>query len=200
MHVRLILATAALAGAPMLAAQAQQQSDPGADFGALLGALNTAMQGNTNASPGAAVVDFRELKALLPADLPGFTRKSASGEKVSPLGMTSSSAEGRYEGAENATIRITITDRGGGGFASLMQAGWAMTEIDRETDTGYERTVTIGGHKGKETYDTANRHGTTEILVAGRFMVEITGNRVTAEQMAAAVQKLDLAKLAALKK
>lgn len=200
MKFRLLLAAVALAGLPVLPARAQQQSDPAADFGALMGMLNGAMQGTTNASAGAPVVDFRELKALLPADLPGFKRTGASGEKVSPLGMTSSSAEGRYEGEQGSAIRVTITDRGGGGFATLMQAGWAMTEIDRETDTGYERTLTISGHKAKETYDSANHHGSTEILVAGRFMVEIVGDNVTAEALGAAVQKLDLAKLAALKK
>lgn len=177
---------------------AQQGGGGAGDLGALMGALGQMMQGGgTNAA--ATVVDFRELKALLPAELPGFKRTSASGEKSGAMGMTISFAEGRYEAGEGA-IGIKMSDYGGTGFATMMAAGWSMQEIDRETETGFERTTTIGGHKAKEQFDTASQDGSTEILVAGRFLVEVTGNGVTAEALKAAVEKIDLAKLAALKK
>lgn len=196
MHKGLLLFVAGWLG--VTAVQAQQTEGAADDLGALMGALGQMMQGAASNST-AAVVDFRELKALLPAELPGLKRTSASGEKSSAMGMTISFAEGRYEAGDNS-IEIKLSDYGGTGFATMMAAGWAMQEMDRETDTGFERTTTLGGHKAKEQYDTAGKTGSTEILVAGRFLVEITGNNVAAEAIKGAVEKIDLAKLAALKK
>lgn len=188
------LAVIAVIGLMGAGAQAQQQNG---DLGALMGAFGQMMSGATNAA--VAVVDFRELKALLPADLPSMKRKSASGEKSSAMGMTVVYAEGRYESGDS-TIEIKMSDYGGTGMAAMMAAGWTMQEIDRETETGFERTTTIGGFKAKETYDSADKNGTTEVLVAGRFLVEVTGSGVKAEAIKAAVGKIDLSKLAALKK
>jgi len=155
------------------------------------------MGAGTNAV--AAVVDFRELKALLPAELPGMKRTSASGEKNSAMGMTVATAEASYEG-EEAGLEIKITDMGGTGtLMGMAAAGWTMAEIDRETDTGYERTTVIDGNKAHETYDTEEKRGEIEVLVAGRFMVEIDGQGVTADQLKSAVGKIDLKKLAGLK-
>lgn len=196
MRTLMIVLAAGLLGATGV--RAQQAGSGANDLGALMGALGQMMQGgNTNAA--AAVVDFRELKALLPAELPGFKRTSASGEKSSAMGMTISFSEGRYETGEGS-IDIKMSDYGGTGFATMMAAGWSMQEIDRETETGFERTSTIGGHKAKEQYDSAGQSGSTEILVAGRFLVEVTGSSVSAEALKTAVEKIDLAKLAALKK
>ena len=196
MRTMMAIVAAGLIGTSL--AQAQQAGGGANDLGALMGALGQMMQGGaTNAT--ATVVDFRELKALLPAELPGFKRTAASGEKSSAMGMTISFSEGRYEAGEGS-IDLKLSDYGGTGFATMMAAGWSMQEMDRETETGYERTATIGGHKAKEQYDSASKSGTTEILVAGRFLVEVTGNNVSAEALKTAVDKIDLAKLAALKK
>ena len=192
--MRKFIAAVAVAGLiGVSGAQAQQ----GGDLGALMGALSPAMSRATNSA--VAVVDFRELKALLPADLPGMKRTAANGEKSSAMGMTVVYAEGKYASGDK-TIEIKMSDYGGTGMAAMMAAGWTMQEIDRETETGFERTTTIGGYKAKETYDTADQNGTTEIMVAGRFLVEVTGSGVKAEEIKTAVAKLDLAKLAAMKK
>ena len=190
----MLLTVAGLLGVQGVSAQQQG----GGDLGALMGALGQMMQPGTNAA-AVAVVDFRELKSLLPTELPGLKRTSASGEKSGAMGMTISFAEGRYE-KDDRSITIKISDFGGTGFATMMAAGWSMSEIDRETDTGFERTTTIAGHKAKEEFNTENKQGTTEILVAGRFLVEVTGDSVTPEAITEAVGKIDLAKLAALKK
>lgn len=195
MNRRLIAAllAATLSSLPALAQQGQQP-----DLGALMGALGAMMQGNTNSATVATVTDFRELKALLPPELPGMKRTSASGEKSGAMGMTVSFGEARYEGADGAYITIKITDMGGTGFASMMAAGWTMQEIDRESDTGYERTTTIGGHKAMEKFDTQYNNGSTELMVAGRFHVEVEGSEIKPENLQQAVGKLDLNKLAAL--
>src|SRR4051794_40944802 len=44
-------------------------------------------------------VDFRELKALLPEELAGCKRKSATGERTGAMGFNIAQAEGKYESA-----------------------------------------------------------------------------------------------------
>lgn len=167
------------------------------DLSGVFGALS-AMMGATN-QQAAAVVDFREMKALLPESFGSFKRTRAGGEKNAAMGMTISQANGEYTSGK-ATITIKLLDYGGTGMAGMMAAGWSMSEVDRESDTGYERTVTLQGHKALERFDTSHKSGEIQILVAGRFMVEIDGNDCADKDLRAAAEALDLAKLAALKK
>ncbi len=183
----LAFGVAVLAGAP---ARAQ-------DMQGFLGALG-AMMGATNQQAG-AVVDFREMKALLPESFGSFKRTRAGGEKNAAMGMTIAQAEGEYK-AGDATITIKLVDYGGTGMAGMMAAGWSMSEVDRESDTGYERTTTIGGHKAMEKFDSQHNSGEIQILVAGRFLVEVNGSSCTEKDLRSAPDALDLAKLAALKK
>ena len=109
-------------------------------------------------------------------------------------------AEGIYESDAGGNIHIKISDNAGmGGFMAFAQAGWAASEIDRESDTGFERTTTYGQNKAHEEYDNDGKSGTVEILVGGRFMVEVSGSDVAWEAIQAAARKVDLAKLATLK-
>ena len=187
---------AALAAALIPALTLAQQGDqPNMDE--MMKAMGALMSGGTNT---AAVVDFRDLKALLPAALDGMKRTNASGEKSGAMGMTVAFAEGTYEADAGGNITIKITDNGGlGGFMAVAQAGWAAQEIDRESDTGFERTTTYGKDKAHEEYDTGSKSGKVEILVAGRFMVEVNGSDVAWEAIQAAAKKVDLAKLAQVK-
>ncbi len=186
---------ALLAGGAASSFGQQGQTEPGlADFMKAM----TAVAANTNAAAG--VVDFRELKALLPQGLEGMKRKSASGEKSGAMGMTIAYAEGEYENEAGGRIKIKISDNGGmGGLMAFAQAGWATQEIDKETDTGFERTTMYGEHKAKEQYDTQDKFGQIEIMIGGRFMVEASGNDVAFEAIQAAAKAVDFAKLGALK-
>lgn len=51
-------------------------------------------------------------------------------------------------------------------------ASWASVEIDRETETGYEKSTVLGGNKAFEKYDTRSRRGEIKVLVGGRFIAE----------------------------
>lgn len=192
MRIAVLIATLA----PVLAL-AQPAGEQPANMEDMMKAMGALMSGGTNA---AAVVDFRELKALLPAALDGMKRTNASGEKSGAMGMTVAFAEGTYEADAGGNITIKISDNGGmGGLMAFAQAGWAASEIDRESDTGFERTTTYGQNKAHEEYDNSGKSGKVEILVGGRFMVEVSGNDVTWEAIQAAAKKVDAAKLATLK-
>jgi hypothetical protein len=182
---------------PVLALAQHGNRPPPANMEDMMKAMGTLMSGGTNS---AAIVDFRELKAILPAALEGMKRTNASGEKSGAMGMTVAFAEGIYEADTGGNIHIKISDNSGmGGFMAIAEAGWASSEIDRESDTGFERTTTYGQNKAREEYDNSGKSGKVEILVGGRFMVEVNGNDVTWEAIQAAAKKVDLNKLAALK-
>jgi hypothetical protein len=193
-RVGLVLTLAVLCAGTITHAQ---QTPNEADMQDMMKAMTALMSGGTNAAP---TVDFRELKALLPTDVQGMKRTKASGEKSGAMGMKVSYAEGSYEGTDGGAIDIKITDMGGmGGFMAMAQAGWAASEIDRETDTGFERTTQYGTHKALEKFDSSSRSGEIQILVGNRMMVEINGNDVDFDALKAAAQKIDLKKLAELK-
>jgi hypothetical protein len=150
----------------------------------------------TNPAP---LIDFRVLKTLLPESLPDFRRTQISGEKSGILGISIAFAEGLYRNDTNGNLSLKITDMGGMRSIMLMaQAGWATIEIDRESETGYERTTSFGGFKGHEEYDHALRRGEIRILLGTRFLVEITGTDVTPETLQAAAAMIDYARLAQL--
>ena len=169
----------------------------GAEMKEFAQAMGAMMGAGSNAVP---VADFREMKALLPAALTDMKRTKASGEKTGAMGMIVSYAEATYESDSGGTIEIKITDNSGlGALMALSQAGWTTMEIDQETETGYERTTTIGGAKALEKYDSADRSGEIQIMVDNRFMVQATGSGVEAAAVKAAVEAIDLKKLAGIK-
>ena len=144
-------------------------------------------------------VDFRELKALLPEVLPGMKRTRAEGERAAAMGLNISKAEGEYE-KEGSNIRISLMDMGTlSGMAAMATVGWALAEIDKETETGYEKTSTYQGYKSHEEYNRSSKDGEVTVLVADRFVVEVRGNNLPMEAIMAALGTVDLTKLAAMK-
>lgn len=167
-----------------------------ADLENLIKAMQAMQSAASNAPP---VVDFRELKALLPATLSGYTREDVRGEKQTAMGFTISQAEAVYRRGESE-ITVTLSDNGGmGGMMAFTQAAWSATDFERETDTGFERTTQYGPYKAHEEYDHESRSGEIQILVGGRFMVTVRGSDTSFEDLQAAARAIDLAKLEALK-
>jgi hypothetical protein len=147
------------------------------------------------------VVDFRELKALLPESIGDLKRKNAQGEKNSSMGFTISHAEADYsneDGSQNIDIEITDL-AGASGLAGFAAWGWAMVDIDKETETGYEKTTKYKGHKAYEKYDNEYQDGSIEVLVSGRYMVSVQGNNVPIEMVKNAINEIDIGKLEAMK-
>ncbi len=147
------------------------------------------------------VVDFRDLKALLPESLGDLKRANAEGEKSGAMGFTISKAEADYNNEDySQSMDIEITDlAGASGFAGLAAWGWAMVDIDKETETGYEKTTKYKGHKAYEKYDNENQNGSIEVLVSGRFMVSVSGNNVPMEMIKSSMDEIDFAKLESMK-
>ena len=157
--------------------------------------MGEAMGGDSKIEP----VDFRELKALLPENLGDLNRTSASGEKTSAFGIKVSEAEADYEN-DDQCLNIKIMDMASMKKMVMMaQFGWMMSDFDRETDTGYEKTMTYKGIKGLEKYDTESEEGEIQLFVGERFVVEVNGSNIEMQDIKKALDRLDLKKLEGLK-
>lgn len=161
-----------------------------------MGEALTKMQQALGGGEGAEPVDFRELKSLLPENVPGMKRVNATGEKSGAFGVKVSYAEADYESEDGNTLSVKITDMGSlQGLTAMATYGWAMADIDRETETGYEKSVVYKGHKAFEKFDNSDQHGEIHVLVASRFVVEVTGYQVRMGDIKAALDRVDLGKL-----
>jgi hypothetical protein len=155
-----------------------------------------AMKGGGAAAP---LVDFRELKALLPEKLGDMKRVEASGEKAGAMGFALSHARGRYKGTSEDRASIKILDTGGlMGPMAFAVAGLAMVEIDKETEDGYEKTTTFEGKKAFEKYNNKSKRGEIKVIVGNRFVVEVDGDELSMDALKAAVKSIDLGKLEGL--
>jgi len=154
------------------------------------------LQGKEKVEP----IDFRKLKELLPEEIDGFKRTEFSGEKNGAVGFTISTAQARYKKGADSSIKIEILDTGGlAGMTTMALAAWTMADIDKETESGYEKTTTLEGYKAFEKYNNNSKSGELNVLVADRYIVNVDGNDVTIEELKEILGDLDLKKLADLK-
>ena len=199
--MKLMIRLAGLAAMVSVPALAQNQQPSPVDMQKAMEAMGKALGAIQQQGGTKPVVDFREMKALLPKELPGGLKGQLKGQKSGAMGMTIAEAEGHY-GAENgdSSISIKLSDISGtGGLGVMAHAAWASAEIDNESDDGYEKSTTVGGFKALEKYNTKNKGGELQVLVDSRFVVEVRGSNVKMEQIKSALDTVDLKKLAALK-
>jgi len=161
------------------------------DVNAALGAVGQIVKGGKDVQP----VDFHKLKDMLPESLPGMQRKEASGQSGEAMGLKGSSATARYSDGAGASIDIEIADMASlSGLAGL--AAKFDPNMEKETDTGYERTRKVDGQLVHERYDRRARSGEVGIIIADRFAVTARGTGVEPAALTAALKQIDLAALA----
>lgn len=177
----------------------QEAMKQGADAMAAASAMIGAMASG-DAKGAVEPVDFRELKTLLPETIAGMKRGEESGERAAMGGMKVSHAQARYSDGGSTRLRVKITDTGSmSGFAGMAGAAWAMVDIDRETDRGYEKTSTVDGRKMHEKWNAKDKRGEVDVIVAGRFIVEVRGTGLEMKDLKQALKAIDFRKLEALK-
>ena len=155
------------------------------------------LEERANQAP-AEPVDFRRLRDLLPETAAGLERTNAEGSKQGSMGFSVSEASADYEGGD-ASLDIKLTDMGAVPTMAMMGAAWTMTDVDRETATGYEKTVRLGESKGYRKYDTESRRGEFSLVVVDRFLVNVSGRGVDDDALEAALRAVDLSALAAMR-
>jgi hypothetical protein len=125
-------------------------------------------------------------------------RKSIQVSRNGALGMQMSTGTASYSDGQH-TLNLEVVDtaslKGLVGFA----AGYAGTEQDTETDTGYEKIYKSGGQLVHEKWDNRSAYGEYGTVVGDRFSVKVSGNASSIADLKSAVASLDLSGLAALK-
>jgi hypothetical protein len=154
--------------------------------------------------PPAEPVDFRRLQELLPEEAVGLARTDRRGERSGAMGMTVSNATATYQGEAAAdgttpSLELKVSDFGGVAMATMIGAAWTMASIDRESDTEYERTTTIGGHPAYIKYNHQDRSGHFQQWVAERFLVEANGRGLSDDQMRQALASVDARQLVGMR-
>lgn len=184
---------------------AANKGDVGAAMGEamkVLGALGGAASGAAGAAGAGSFepVDFRKLKEALPQELAGFEKGESSGEKNNAFGISVAEAKTSFRTADGSkTVRFEITDPGSLAGPFALANVWLNVEIDKETDSGYEKTSTVSGRKFHEKWNKSGKHGEVNLVVANRFMVEVNARGLEMAELKALVGKLDLAKLESMK-
>ena len=138
------------------------------------------------------------IKSFLPATLGGLKQQTNSAARNGAMGMQISEAKASYGDGANRSLDLEITDMGGAkGLAGL--AAWANIEEDKQTQTGYEKTYKQGENMIHEEWDNADKRGQYSAMIAGRFMVQVSGNAGSIDELKSALGSVDLAGLAALR-
>jgi hypothetical protein len=180
--------------APSDSSQAPNPTQAVAAAGGLLTALGGALGGEHRHTP----VDFHQLEGLLPASLPGMTRQQARGAAHKALGVQQTAASATYRGAGNGRAEVEISDATA--VSGLMEMADSMNVSETtESDSGFEKDVTLEGRKVHEKYDRNSHHGELSTLVARRFAVSVSGDDVSIEDLESALSSVDLKSLEALK-
>lgn len=166
-----------------------------AELTAALNAVGTIVSGGKDIEP----VDFRKLREMLPETLAGMKRTDATAQSGEAMGLKGSSATARYTDGAGASLNVDLSDMGSlSGLAGL--ASRFDPSMEKQTDTGYERTSKINGQLVHERYDRRTRSGEISIILAERFNVAVRGNGVDVATLQEAIRQIDMAGVVALAK
>jgi hypothetical protein len=144
-------------------------------------------------------IDFRKLKEMMPAELGGIKRSNNEGEKMTLGDFVISHARGEFQKPEPAEndpqIYVEIFDYIGAKDMAAVMTAWQSMEVDKESDTGYERTTKVKEQPAFETYQNEGKSGQIQIWVASRFYINVQTTNLTAEQVKKLAESLPIEKL-----
>ncbi len=162
--------------------------------GGLLSALGGAAGGSHRVNP----VDFHTLQKLLPESLSGLQRTNAEGRANQAIGVKGTSATGSYRGSGDERVQVKISDISG--VAGLMDLATSIGgDTESESDSGYEKNVSLSGRSVHEKYDRSGKHGELQVIVAKRFEVDLTGDSVDMNTLEKYLGDVNLSQLEAMR-
>jgi len=167
------------------------------DFAKAMEGMAGAMSGKGPDGKAVEPVSFQSLQTALP-EVSGWQREQPTGERMT-MPVSFSQAEANYVMGD-ANIEVKIVDSA---FSQMLIAPWAMflsAGYEKQTSDGYEKSVNVGGHPGFERWDSSNKDGELNLVVAKRFLVTVEGNNIAdTKVLQEFASKVDAAKLASLK-
>ena len=144
----------------------------------------------TNLEP----VTKEQLKNWMPKNLNDLKRTAYN---ISKQGGASS-VKLTYKDENNKNVQITIIDGAGAGASYVsMFTMFTQVEIDKETETGYERTTTYDSQKVLVKYNKSGNYESSNItcLINERFGVEARGKNMNPKELWHYIKKLKIKKL-----
>ena len=147
------------------------------------------------------VVDPAKLIPILPEPPSGWTAEKAEGSSDDVGGFKITNVHRDYqkgEAADAPRASISILDSvASPDYVEVATAGW-----DKSSDTpeGYAKPATIDGNPGREDYDKEQKHATLWVMVAKRYFVTIELQNQDPKELQEWIKRVDLKKLAAIKK
>jgi hypothetical protein len=179
-------------------AAAPQATDPSANPMAATAGLLTALGGALGGPNRVEPVDFNQLSAMLPGSVADMKRTNIKGEGKAAVGVKTTSAVANYANDSGAGMELEIDDMSG--VSSLMGLSKTLVESNTsQSDTGYEKNLTLAGRSAHETYDSRSKKGEINMMVANRFTVNVSGTGVDMSTLEQAYTQIDLDKLESLK-
>ena len=142
-------------------------------------------------------IAFQTLQTHLPK-VSGWEMGEPQGQRMT-MPMPFSQVETDYRKGDSE-IEVTIVDTG---FAQMLIAPWSMmlaSGYSTETNNGYEKATTVGGHPAFEKWNSRDKDGELNILVGKRFMVSLDGRELgDIKDLHTFASAIDLGAIAALK-
>src|SRR6266550_906463 len=147
------------------------------------------------------VVDPAKLIPILPDAPAGWTAENPEGSSDDVGGFKITNVHRDYRKGDTAdapTAAISILDSvASPDYVEVATAGW---DKNSETPDGYAKAVTIDGNPGREDYDKEKKTASLWVMVAKRYFVEIELQNQDPKELQEWVKRVDLKKLAEIKK
>src|SRR3984893_4639299 len=147
------------------------------------------------------VVDPAKLMPVLPEAPAGWTAEKAEGSSDDVGGFKITNVHRDYskgEGNDAPTASISILDSvANPDYVEATTNGWKQNS---ETPDGYSKSVTIDGNPGFEAYDKDQKQATLWVMLAKRYFVTVELHNLEPKELQEWIKKVDLKKLAEIKK
>src|SRR5205807_6804105 len=147
------------------------------------------------------VVDPAKLIPILPEPPAGWTAEKAEGSSDDVGGFKITNVHRDYrkgEGTDAPTASISILDSvASPDYVEVATAGWDKSS---ETPDGYAKPVTIDGNPGREDYDKEKKQASLWVMVAKRYFITIELQNQDPKELQQWIKRIDLKKLAEIKK
>ena len=148
-------------------------------------------------APALRAVALDDLKVLLPEALPGgFARSGLTTSTGGAAGFAFGSAKADYAKGD-AHITLSLMDMGAMGALATL-GGVFGASASEETETSYNKMGEVDGRMTLEEFNNETNSGKYATIVGNQIMVEAEGAGVSMDELKAAVQTIDLARVEAL--
>jgi hypothetical protein len=166
-----------------------------------LGSAATGLQAQNEPILVPDVVDPAKLIPILPEPPAGWTGEKAEGSSDDVGGFKITNVHRDYEkgeGTDAPRASISILDSvANPDYVEATTTGWKQNS---ETPEGYSKSVTIDGNPGFEAYEKDQKQASLWVMVAKRYFVEIQLQNLDPKELQEWIKRVDLKKLAEIKK